>query len=80
MAKGLTLSDLTTRAIAGAYSAKLLNGTKLRFYGFSQPRQCGELVLRMLVIGTPPVRGGGGIPQRITISRSLPALRITGAG
>jgi hypothetical protein len=27
---------------SGAYSAKLLNGTKQRFSGFSQPRQCGE--------------------------------------
>jgi hypothetical protein len=25
-------------------------------------------VLRMLVIGGPPVRGGGGMPQRIMIS------------
>ena len=64
----------------GAYSANLLAGTR-RFSGFSQLRQCGELVLRMLVTGGPPVRGGGGIPQRIiTISRSAPALRTTGAG
>jgi hypothetical protein len=45
---------------SGAYSAKLLNGTKQRLSGFSQPRQCGEEVLRMLVTGGPPVRGGGG--------------------
>jgi hypothetical protein len=33
--------------------------------------------LRMLVTGGPPVRGGGGMPQRIkTISRSAPALAI----
>jgi hypothetical protein len=52
-----------------------------RFSGFSQPRQCGEEVLRILVTGGPPVRGGGGIPQRIrTSSRSAPALRTTGAG
>jgi hypothetical protein len=31
-----------------------LNGTKHRFSGFSQPRQCGEEVLRMLVTGGPP--------------------------
>jgi hypothetical protein len=37
--------------------------------------------LRILVTGGPPVRGGGGIPQRIrTSSRSAPALRTTGAG
>jgi len=45
-----------------------LNGTRQRFSGFSQPRQCGEEVLRMLVTGGPPVRGGGGIPQRIVTS------------
>ena len=35
----------------------------------------------MLVTGGPPVRGGGGIPQRIRVI-SVPAsvLRITGAG
>src|ERR1700688_2844959 len=66
---------------SGAYSAKLLNGTRQRLSGFSQPRQCGDAVLRMLVTGGPGVRGGGGIPQRIMAS-SLPlsVLRITGAG
>src|SRR5436309_4183000 len=60
---------------SGAYSAKLLNGTRQRFSGFSQPRQCGEDVLRMLVTGGPPVRGGGGMPQRIrTSSRSAPGV------
>jgi hypothetical protein len=35
----------------------------------------------MLVTGGPPNFGGGGMPQRINvISRSVPALRITGAG
>jgi hypothetical protein len=52
-------------------------GTKHR----SEPRQCGEEVLRILVTGGPPVRGGGGMPQRIMISsRSSSALRTTGAG
>src|SRR6478752_5942500 len=50
---------------SGAYSAKLLAGTKHRLSGLSQPRQCGDDVLRMLVTGGPPVRGGGGMPQRI---------------
>src|SRR5690348_17959126 len=27
---------------SGAYSAKLLAGTRHRFSGFSQPRQCGD--------------------------------------
>src|SRR5205823_6669161 len=38
---------------SGAYSAKLLNGTRQRFSGFSQPRQCGDVVFRMLVTGVP---------------------------
>src|SRR5712675_3366654 len=66
---------------SGAYSAKLLAGTRHRFSGFSQPRQCGEVVLRMLVTGAPPARGGGGMPQRIIAnSRSSSVLRTTGAG
>src|SRR5260370_24888616 len=32
---------------SGAYSAKLLAGTRQRLSGFSQPRQCGEVVLRI---------------------------------
>jgi hypothetical protein len=39
--------------------------TRHRFSGLSQPRQCGDEVLRIFVTGGPPVRGGGGIPQRI---------------
>src|ERR1700692_780308 len=66
---------------SGAYSAKLLNGTKHRFSGLSQARQCGDEVLRILVTGGPPVRGGGGMPQRIMISsRPVLMLRMTGAG
>ena len=35
----------------------------------------------MLVTGGPPVRGGGGMPQRIMLSsRPVSMLRITGAG
>jgi hypothetical protein len=45
------------------HSAKLLNGTKQRLSGFSQPRQCGDEVLRILVTGGPPIRGGGGMPS-----------------
>src|ERR1700693_5673525 len=59
---------------SGAYSAKLFAGTRQRLSGFSQPRQCGDEVLRMLVTGGPPVRGGGGMPHRIMVSsRSSPA-------
>ena len=46
-----------------------------------QPRQCGEDVLRMLVTGGPPVRRGGGMPQRMGMSSvPWPVLRTTGAG
>src|SRR5258707_4015664 len=66
---------------SGAYSAKLLAGTRQRFSGFSQPRQCGDVVLRVFVTGKPPARAGGGMPQRImNISRSAPAFLTTGAG
>jgi hypothetical protein len=34
-------------------------GTKHRFSGLSHARQCGDAVLRMLVTGYPPARGGG---------------------
>ena len=66
---------------SGAYSAKLLAGTSQRFSGFSHMRQWGDDVLRMLVTGGPPMRGGGGMPQRI-VANSLPVsvLRVTGAG
>src|SRR6478672_2441958 len=53
---------------SGAYSAKLLAGTRQRFSGFNQPRQCGDDVLRMLVTGGPPNFGGGGMPQRMVVS------------
>ncbi len=66
---------------SGAYSEKLLAGTRQRFSGFSQPRRCADEVLRMLVTGGPPNLGGGGIPQRIIVSsRSAPTLRTAGAG
>jgi len=36
---------------------------------------------RMFVTGGPPVRGGGGMPQRIMASsRPVSVLRMTGAG
>ena len=48
-------------------------GTKQWFSGFGLPRQCGDEVLRMLVTGYPPARGGGGIPQRIIVSSRSPS-------
>jgi hypothetical protein len=66
---------------SGAYSAKLLNGTRHWLSGFSHIRQCGDDVFLMFVTGGPLVRGGGGMPQRIIVSsRSVPTLRTTGAG
>src|ERR1700736_3897084 len=43
---------------SGAYSAKLLAGSRQRPSGFSQPRQCDDLVLRRFVTGKPPTRVG----------------------
>ena len=40
-------------------------GTKQRFSGFNQRRQCGDDGLRMLVIGGPPVRGRWRHAQRL---------------
>ena len=55
-------------------------GRENRFSGFSQPRQWGDAVLRTLVTGGPNFEGGG-MPERIIpSSRSVPALRTTGAG
>ena len=48
---------------SGAYSAKLFPPPPPP--GFSQPRQCGDDVLLMLVTCGPPVRSGGGMPRRI---------------
>ena len=45
---------------SGAYSEKLEAGTRQRCSGLSQPRQCGDDVLRILVIGYSPNLGGGG--------------------
>jgi hypothetical protein len=53
---------------SGAYSAKLLAGTRQRFSGLSHTRQSGEFVFLMFVTGGPPVRGGGGIPHRTMIA------------
>ena len=44
-------------------------GTKQRFSGLSQPRQCGDDVLRTLVTGGPPVLGGGACPTASWSSR-----------
>jgi hypothetical protein len=46
---------------------QLFAGIRQRFSGFSQPRQCGDEALRMLVTGGPPVRGGGGIGSVVEI-------------
>ena len=48
---------------SGAYSAKLLNGTKHRLSGFSQSRQCGEEVLRIMVTGGRPCAAVAACPS-----------------
>jgi hypothetical protein len=48
---------------SGAYSAKLLAGTRQQSSGLSQARQWGEVALRISVVffmSGPPVPGGGG--------------------
>src|SRR3979411_383240 len=76
-----TSSFLVAGFGSGAYSAKLLAGTRHRFSGFSQARQCGDVVLRIFVTGKPSARGGGGMPQRIMISSRSPSIvRTIGAG
>ena len=42
---------------SGAYSAKLLKGTRQRFSGFSRPRQCGDDVLRITIQEAPAFYG-----------------------
>ena len=60
---------------SGAYSAKLFAGTKQRFSGLSHMRQCGDEVLRILVTGGPPLRGGGGMPRARRHDRRREATR-----
>ena len=65
---------------SGAYSAKLLNGTRHRFSRFRHMRHCGDDVFRILVTRGPPVRSGGGVPHRIIVSSRPPsASRIIAA-
>jgi len=49
------------RVRLGRVFGEAIGRTKQRFSVFSQPRQCGDDVLRILVTGGPPVRGGGGM-------------------
>jgi hypothetical protein len=42
------------RGLVSAYSQKLVKGTRQRFFGPSHARQCGLLVLRMLVTACVP--------------------------
>jgi len=67
--------------LVSAYSQNDVHGTTQRFSGLSQRRQCGDLVLRIFVIGAPPNAGGPGMPQRNIASSRTPsgALRTTGA-
>src|SRR3954451_16858510 len=56
---------------SGAYSANELNGTRQRSSALSQRRQCGEVVVRIFVTGGYGDFGGGGMPQRIIVTRDL---------
>jgi hypothetical protein len=57
MANHTTSFFFVTGFGSGAYSAKLLAGTKQRLSGLSQACQCGDDALRMSVTGGPPVLG-----------------------
>ena len=48
---------------SGAYSAKLLTGTRQRLSGFSQARQCGDVVLRAQRVDFAPVGANVGVFQ-----------------
>ena len=69
-----------------SYSEKDVNGTRQRFAGPSQRRQCGDAVLRTLVTPGSVVfpfnaNCGDGMPHlAIAISRSPSAMRTIGAG
>src|SRR4051812_948923 len=67
--------------LVSAYSENEVAGTTTRHSGLSQPRQYGLLTLRTLVTGWVPSFGGGGKPQRMSVSsRPSPSrLRTTGA-
>lgn len=45
-----------TGRASSAYYSDALNGARHRFFGFSQPSQCGDDVLRKLANGGPPAR------------------------
>jgi hypothetical protein len=51
------------RGLVSAYSQKDVNGTRQRLSGASHRRQCGDPVLRMLVV-MPGCCGGFGMPRR----------------
>jgi hypothetical protein len=72
---GLEIGYDVAKRQAQNYSAKLFAGTRQRFSGFSQARLCRDAVLRILVTGKLPARGGGGIPQRIIVISRLPRSR-----
>src|SRR3954451_25426462 len=65
--------------LVSAYSQNEVNGTRQRLAGPSNLRQCGDLVLRMLV-AMHGYCGGFGMPHRIMISSRSPSFaRTTGA-
>jgi hypothetical protein len=79
---GLGGSGVTsTGAIAGAIGPTSVGGPPLVGSANGNVFSMAQASPLRMVTGDPPVRGGGGMPQRIiTSSRSAPALRMTGAG
>ena len=74
--------EALTRSVKSADSWEIYGGTYVASSDFAaMMRPARRRVLRMLVTGGPPVRGGGGMPHRIMLnSRPALVLRITGAG
>src|SRR5580692_11556443 len=63
-------NHVQTAGLVNVGSQKAVAGTRQRYSGFSQPRQCGDVGFRILVIGNPPNFTGPGMPHRIgSISR-----------
>jgi hypothetical protein len=62
---------------SGAHSAKLFAGTRQRLSGFSQLRQCGDEVLRILVTGGPRPWPGAACPHRIRLALGPELVGLT---
>jgi hypothetical protein len=65
---------------SGTYSAKAIERHKASVLTLEPAAPVRDDVLRMLVTGGPPVRGGGGIPAAALAAYCSSSLRMTGKG